>query len=679
MINRRMTESLRRCAGPLLMLLLLGLQTLFPAGAVEPVTLNFQEADLAAVIETVGRITGRNFVVDPRVKGRVTVVSPGPLAPAEVYQIFLSVLEVNGYAAVDEGAVTKIVPDVNARQSGTPVRIGATEPGGAGLVTQVVPLKYIPAAQLVPVLRPLVPQNGLVAAYADTNTLIISDLAANVGRLVEIVRSLDRPTHNQQEVVALTQASAGEVARALKALAGEGAAGQVVADERTNSVILSGDAATRGRLRQVVQQLDGPRSAGGNTYVAALRYARAEQVAPIIASILGGSLAGKAGEGAAPAVPAGTDKARVQAYPATNAVVITAAPDQIATGRSVIEQLDIRRPQVMVEALIVEVSADRSKEIGVQWAISGIADGSGPAGLINFANSGLSLGTLATSLLGSGTGGNVGVGTGTAAAGLGTGGSSGAGALNVGEGGTLAIGKVNGSGTDWAVLLRALLSDTDTNILSTPTLLTLDNEEAEIVVAQTVPFLTGQFTNTGAANSALNPFQTIDRQDVGLTLKVKPQINEDGTVLLAVEQEVASVEQASKARIGAVDVVTNKRAIKTNVLVDNGATIVLGGLIDDQLSEGQSRVPGLASIPVLGALFRFDNSRVVKRNLMVFLRPTVLLLAQDNVIATHGKYQAIREQQLRLREQPMRKPTLLPEVAPGEEMAPIEEGGGVRR
>lgn len=673
-----MIEPLRRWAGPLLMLLLLGLQTPFPAGAVEPVTLNFQEADLTAVIETVGRITGRNFVVDPRVKGRVTVVSPGPLAPAEVYQIFLSVLEVNGYAAVDEGAVTKIVPDVNARQSSTPVRVGATEPAGAGLVTQVVPLRYIPAAQLVPVLRPLVPQNGLVAAYADTNTLIISDLAANVGRLVEIVRSLDRPTHNQQEVVALTQASAGEVARALKALAGEGAAGQVVADERTNSVILSGDAATRARLRQLVQQLDGPRSAGGNTFVAALRYARAEQVAPIIASILGGSFAGKAGEGAAAAVPAGTDKARVQAYPATNAVVITAAPDQIATGRSVIEQLDIRRPQVMVEALIVEVSADRSKEIGVQWAISGIADGTGPAGLINFANSGLSLGTLATALLGSGTGGDTG-GLGTTTPGLGTGGSSGTGALNVGEGGTLAIGKVNGSGTDWAVLLRALLSDTDTNILSTPTLLTLDNEEAEIVVAQTVPFLTGQFTNTGAANSALNPFQTIDRQDVGLTLKVKPQINEDGTVLLAVEQEVASVEQASKARIGAVDVVTNKRAIKTNVLVDNGATIVLGGLIDDQLSEGQSRVPGLASIPVLGALFRFDNSRVVKRNLMVFLRPTVLLLAQDSVTATHGKYQAIREQQLRQREPASGRPTLLPEVAPGEEMAPIEEGGGVRR
>jgi len=673
-----MIEPLRRWAGPLLMLLLLGLQTPFPAGAVEPVTLNFQEADLTAVIETVGRITGRNFVVDPRVKGRVTVVSPGPLAPAEVYQIFLSVLEVNGYAAVDEGAVTKIVPDVNARQSGTPVRVGATEPAGAGLVTQVVPLRYIPAAQLVPVLRPLVPQNGLVAAYADTNTLIISDLAANVGRLVEIVRSLDRPTHNQQEVVALTQASAGEVARALKALAGEGAAGQVVADERTNSVILSGDAATRARLRQLAQQLDGPRSAGGNTFVAALRYARAEQVAPIIASILGGSLAGKAGEGAAAAVPAGTDKARVQAYPATNAVVITAAPDQIATGRSVIEQLDIRRPQVMVEALIVEVSADRSKEIGVQWAISGIADGTGPAGLINFANSGLSLGTLATALLGSGTGGDTG-GLGATTPGLGTGGSSGTGALNVGEGGTLAIGKVNGSGTDWAVLLRALLSDTDTNILSTPTLLTLDNEEAEIVVAQTVPFLTGQFTNTGAANSALNPFQTIDRQDVGLTLKVKPQINEDGTVLLAVEQEVASVEQASKARIGAVDVVTNKRAIKTNVLVDNGATIVLGGLIDDQLSEGQSRVPGLASIPVLGALFRFDNSRVVKRNLMVFLRPTVLLLAQDSVTATHGKYQAIREQQLRQREPAPGRPTLLPEVAPGEEMAPIEEGGGVRR
>jgi general secretion pathway protein D len=645
-----------------------------PLQAQEPITLNFQEAELSAVIETVGRITGRNFVIDPRVKGRVTVISPGPLQPGEVYQIFLSVLEVNGYAAVEEGAVTKIVPDVNARQSGTPVRIGTTEPAGGGLVTQVITLKYVPAAQLVPVLRPLVPQNGLVAAYADTNTLLISDLATNVGRLVEIVRAIDRPTHNQQEVIPLAQASATEVARALKALASEGAAGQsVVADERTNSVILSGDAATRARLRQLVTQLDGPRGAGGNTYVATLRYARAEQVAPIVAGILGGAVAGKAGEGTPAATASGSDKARVQAYAATNAVVITAAPDQIATARTVIEQLDIRRPQVMVEALIVEVSADRSKELGVQWAVSGISDGSGPLGLINFANSGLDLGTLATTLLGQGS--DSGTGTGAATGGLGTAGES----ITVGQGGSLAVGKVNGRGTDWAVLLRALLSDTDTNILSTPTLLTLDNEEAQIVVAQTVPFLTGQFTNTGAANSAINPFQTIDRQDVGLTLKVKPQINEDGTVLLAVEQEVASVEQASKARIGAVDVVTNKRAIKTNVLVDNGATIVLGGLIDDQLSEGRSRVPGLAAIPVLGALFRFDNSRVVKRNLMVFLRPTVLLMAEDNAMPTHGKYNVIREQQRRAREPVPRQRTLLPEVAPSEEMAPVEEGGGVHR
>lgn len=642
----------------------------------EPITLNFQEAELSAVIETVGRITGRNFVVDPRVKGRVTVVSPGPLQPGEVYQIFLSVLEVNGYAAVEEGAVTKIVPDVNARQSGTPVRVGTAEPAGGGLVTQVITLKYVPAAQLVPVLRPLVPQNGLVAAYADTNTLLISDLAANVGRLVEIVRAIDRPTHNQQEVVPLAQASAAEVARALKALAGEGAAAQaVVADERTNSVILSGDAATRARLRQLVERLDGPRSAGGNTYVATLRYARAEQVAPIVAGILGGVVTGKTADGApAGGAVSGTDKSRVQAYAATNAVVITAAPDQIATARSVIEQLDIRRPQVMVEALIVEVSADRSKELGVQWAVSGISDGSGPLGLINFANSGLDLGTLATTLLGQRTDSGVGTSIGTAGA-LN---SSGVAGVELGQGGSLAVGKVNGRGTDWAVLLRALLSDTDTNILSTPTLLTLDNEEAQIVVAQTVPFLTGQFTNTGAANSAINPFQTIDRQDVGLTLKVKPQINEDGTVLLAVEQEVASVEQASKARIGAVDVVTNKRAIKTNVLVDNGATIVLGGLIDDQVSEGRSRVPGLAALPVLGALFRFDNSRVVKRNLMVFLRPTVLLMAEDNMAVTHGKYNVIREKQRRARESVPSQRTLLPEVAPGEEMAPVEEGGGVQ-
>jgi general secretion pathway protein D len=544
-------------------------------------------------------------------------------------------------------------------------------------VTQVIGLKYVPAAQLVPVLRPLVPQNGLVAAYADTNTLIISDLAANVGRLVEIVRSIDRPTHNQQEVVPLAQASAGEVARALKTLAGEGAAGQaVVADERTNSVILSGDAATRARLRQLVERLDGPRAAGGNTYVATLRYARAEQVAPILAGILGGTVASPSTSGAPASTSSGTDKARVQAYAATNAVVITAAPDQIASVRSVIEQIDIRRPQVMVEALIVEVSADRSKELGVQWALSGVADGSGPVGVVNFANSGLSLGTLATALLVQHSDSGAGAGT-TGTSGAPNGG--GVAGVALGDGGTLAVGKVNSRGTSWAVLLRALLSDANTNILSTPTLLTLDNEEAKIVVAQTVPFVTGQYSATGAANSAINPFQTIDRQDVGLTLKVKPQINEDGTVLLAVEQEVASVEQASKASIGAVDVVTNKRSIKTNVLVDNGATIVLGGLIDNQTQDGRSRVPGLASIPVLGALFRFDNSRVVKRNLMVFLRPTVLLVAQDNVAATHGKYNAIREQQRRAREPAPSQGTLLPEVAPGEEMAPVEEGGGVHR
>jgi len=602
----------------------LALWLMVGASWAEPITLNFQDVDIAAVINAVGKITGKNFIVDPRVKGKVTMISARPMEADEVYEVFLSILEVHGYAAVGEGNIVKVVPDVTARQSATPVTTQDSRKSDSSMVTRVLRVENVPATQLVPVLRPLVPQNGHVAAYPETNTLVISDMADNVDRLAAIIRNIDKPIYSQAEVVTLRQASATQVVKSLKGLA-SGDPNQpnaIVADDRTNSVIIGGDPAARARLRSLIQRLDGPAPPSGNTYVAYLKYANAKEMIPVLMGVLGGTT-----PGGQPGASGGQtqDGASIQAYEATNALIITAPPDDIGKLRIVIDQLDIRRPQVMVEALIVEVAADKTKQLGLQWLMDGSPGGRGPVALTNFPGVGTSLAEIGAALLADSV-------------------------PPISSGITTGVGDFNRKGVDFGVILQALLSDGDTNVLSTPTLLTMDNEEAEIVVGQNVPFVTGSFASgstTGGA-SGVNPFQTIQREDVGLTLKIKPQINEGGAVQLAVEQEVSSVAPSSNA-VRAADIITNKRSIKTNVLVDNGQMVVLGGLIDDNIQTTQQKVPLLGDLPVLGVLFRAERTQKVKRNLMVFLRPSILREPNDGMGLTQSKYDLLRRQQLDVR------------------------------
>ncbi len=456
----------------------------------ETVTLNLKDADISALISTVAAVTDKNFIVDPRVKGKVTVISSRPMNNDEVYQVFLSILKVHGFAAVPSGEVIKIVPDVNAKQDGIPTASDKQPGRGDEMVTRVVQVDNVAAAQLVPILRPLIPQQGHLAAYPATNVLIISDRARNVDRLVKIIRRIDQVSDSEIEIIPLQHASANEVVRVLTSLnraapikgkvPGAAAGGQVlVADERTNSVLLGGDRATRLRMRAIISHLDTPLDSGGNTDVVYLRYAVA---ADIVDTLMG---VGKVEEQEAGQGKRGGGSSRgsfdIQADEATNSLVITAPPDIMRTLRRVISQLDIRRAQVLVEAIIAEVSEGTARELGVQWLFNGAKDSEGPVGVVNFTNSGSLIADIIN------------------------------GAASVADGGAfpaildnalLGFGRTNSNSFNYIGVLNAIASDANNNILSTPTLVTLDNEEAEIIVGENVPFLTGSFTSTGASDGA---------------------------------------------------------------------------------------------------------------------------------------------------------------------------------
>jgi general secretion pathway protein D len=551
----------------------------------------------------------------------------------EVYQVFLSILKVHGFAAIPSGAVTKIVPDVNAKQDNIPT-VTAREPGsGDEMVTRVVEVKNVAAAQLVPILRPLIPQQGHLAAYPATNVLVISDRAANVERLVTIIRRIDQVSDSEIEVIPLQHASAAEVVRVLNSLErapgagkvprGRGGEGQavLVADERTNSVLLGGDRSDRLRLRVIISHLDTPLDAGGNTTVVYLNYAEAKDLVPVLTGV-GKKIEGEA-QGKVSAPKAEFD---IQADEAMNALVITAPPDVMRTLKRVITELDVRRAQVLVDAIIAEVSMNTARELGVQWVFSGLNSGNGvsPVGLINFTNTGTNIADVINSAVDVVNGGTIPTPAG-----------------NVLLGG----GKYDKNDNfNYLAVINALASDSNTNILSTPTLVTLDNEEAEIIIGQNVPFVTGSFTSTGAGNDATNPFQTIQRQDVGLTLKLKPQINEGDALKLNIEQEVSSI---APSVAGASDIITNKRSIKTSVMVGDGNVVVLGGLIEKQTGESVQKVPLLGDLPGIGALFRSKGGNVTKTNLMVFIHPVIL---RDSAVAeqsTSSKYNYFRALQFK--------------------------------
>jgi general secretion pathway protein D len=642
-INNHTGNCLRQAVWAVLLFLLCNM-----SWAAQSVTLNFKDAELESVIGWIAEQTGKNFIIDPRVKSKVTIISGKPLNKDEIYQVFLSVLEVHGFAAVPTGKVIKIIPDVNAKQSG--VRVAGPGDNGQGdeMITRVIQLENVPAAQLVPILRPMIPQQGHMVAYQPSNVLIISDRAINIDRIAEIIARVDVPSEEDEvEIIPLQHASATEVVRILTTLQqqsqqqvqqqGGGLPDRkatFIADERTNSVLLGGGKSNRLRLRALITHLDMPLEREGNIHVVYLRYANAKELMPVLTGV-GQSVAQQeqVKKGPAPAASSQAQNFTIQADESTNALVITASLEVYRSLLAVIHQLDVRRAQVLVEGIVAEVSMNKAAELGIQWIVDGTPSGHGPVGLTNFNNAGgSSLGTL---------------GSAAAAAATSTSGVGGLAGLVLPEGMTLGIGRFNSDTFNFGVLLRALQGDGSTNVLSTPSLLTLDNQEAEIVVGQNVPFLTGSFSTVSGGTTPTNPFQTIQRQDVGLTLKVKPQINEGNTIKLDVEQKVDSLAAGVR---GAADLVTNTRSIKTTVLVDNGEVVVLGGLLKDDLQETEQKVPGLGDLPLLGGLFRYKSTTLVKTYLMVFLHPVIMrdeaLLAR----VSGEKYSFMRAKQLELRE-----------------------------
>lgn len=584
----------------------------------DKITLNLKDADIRALISTVSRFTGKNFVIDPRVKAKVTVVSAKTMSPDEVYEVFLSILQVHGYAAVPVGSVIKIVPEVNAKQGPLPTKMGV----GDELVTRVLTLDHVPAAQLVPILRPLVPQQGHLAAYNPTNTLIITDHSANIKRLTQIIRDIDKPESDELEIIPLKHASASELVRIINSLhskTGPGAASQanrlmLAADDRTNSILMTGERSERLKARATISQLDTPLEEGGNTNVIYLKYAKAEDIVKILTGVQKSKAASKAkiAKSAPQAQNANVD---IQFDEATNAIIITAGPDVVRRMKSIIRKLDIRRAQVLVESIIAEISNNRSKELGGQFAVAPEEgkNGTVPIGIANFG----------------GTSGIAGLFNPTTR-------------LNaIGDGITLGVGRQSG-GTRFAFLLKALNADAATNILSTPSIVTMDNQEAEIVVGQNVPFVTGSYSTTGSTTGAANPFQTIERQDVGITLKVTPQINDGDTIKLDINQEISNIAASSAAS----DLITNKRTLKTSVMVQDGEILVLGGLIDENMQDRVQKVPLLGDIPLLGALFRSHTTQKVKQNLMVFMRPSILHDETTATSQTSEKYNYLRAQQI---------------------------------
>ncbi|WP_417686854.1 type II secretion system secretin GspD [Pseudidiomarina gelatinasegens] len=606
--------------------------------------LNLKDADIRAFVTQVADITGYSFVVDPRVKGKVTVLSSAPMNKDEIYDLFLAVLQVHGFTAIPGEEVIKVVQQVDAKQSAESLDRFTSVPSEQ-LITRVIQVNNANALELVPILRPLVAKYGHLAGVAAANALIVSDHAANIRRIEDIVRELDSPSKYEVEVIQLREAWVGDMVKLLQELAPDeiGKPGgadvarkySVTADERSNRLILRGDQTFRDKMRGLIRKLDQPSATGGTTKVIRLKHADAKTLTEILKGVMG-ELAKEAPGGAAQGASSATRQTAFSIFAdeGLNALVIRGEPSMMQEAELIVSQLDVRRAQVLIEAAIVEISDELGEDLGIQLAVGDESGGSTPVAGTNFTNVGRSLGEVLSALL---TDSLI-----TPAAG----------------GITVGAGERDKNGVSWGVLLQALSTSAAANLLSTPSIITLDNQESEIIVGQNVPFRTGQSTTTGDGLS--NPFTTIERRDIGLTLKVTPTISEDGLVRLVVEQTTEDVAESIE---NASDIVTNKREIKTTVLADDGETIVLGGLIKDDYQVSKSKVPLLGDIPVLGRLFSSESERRVKRNLLVFLRPTIMLDKVDAVAATEDKYNSLWEVDLGIREklgmpQPEERPAI---------------------
>lgn len=647
----------------------------------EKITVNFVNADIQSVIKTVGQHTGKNFILDPRVTGTVNIVSDQPVSKDMLYRILLSALRVQGYAAVEGDGFVKIVPEAEAKTSAVPTGEAARHAPAESIVTQVFVLQNENAVQLVPVLRPLVTANNFIAAYPNSNAIVITDYAANVRRIQRIIESIDRPSSTDVEIVHLQNASAIDIAQMLQRVVPEmnvpanapGTTPKAAAavDPRTNSLVVRADnPPLMHRIKALALGLDSPGAGSGNIYTVFLRNADCSRIAETLRGLLAGSEltrtttvsttpAGNtssqttastsigAGAAANPSAP----NSVIQAYPPTNSIIISAPEPLYRSLRTVIDALDQRRAQVYVEALIVEVNANKASEFGVQWnAGRNIGDGQTVFGGTNFSTTvGSNILGVASNPLGIGQGLNLGIIKG---------------ALTI-------PGFVGSDGKpieipNLQLLARALEGDNDANVLSTPNVLTLDNEEAKIVVGQNVPFITGSFT-TPVSGSAQNPFQTIERKDIGLTLRVTPQVSEAGAVKLRISTEVSSVT-TDKTLVQSADIITNKRSLDSSVLVDDGQIVVLGGLIQDDQQGTIDKVPLLGDIPYLGALFRYQSRSHKRTNLMIFLRPVVLRDGAAAAALTNDRYEYIRNLQGEMRLPPA---ALLP-AEPVRQLPPLD-------
>ncbi len=613
-------------------------------------TLNFANAELEAVVRTVADMVGKTAIVDPRIKGTLNLQSDKPLTRQQAYQQLLTQLRLSGYSAVDTGRVLRVVPEADGKLQGGAV---SAEPiinkRGDELLTQIFKLQFESAQTMLTVVRPLVAPNNVVTAAQGSNALIVTDYAENLQRISKLLNELDKPSTPQTEMIALKNASAVDIASLLQRLQEGGntpTAGQaqarstILAEVRSNSLLVKAPSSLAlDQTKQLIAKLDVPNAKNGNVNIIHLKNADATKLAATLRAVLSGdtsaaqvaapagvNVAGVANAAATNTNTGLSERSTVQADATTNTLIITAPEPIYRNLRGIIEQLDVRRAQVYVESLIVEVTSEKAAEFGVQW-LSGMSRAANGTGRTGFGGTSFSNSSGAVSIQAAAADPSALTGAGFV--------------LGVANGVSTILGK---SFLNLGFLAQALEKEAQANILSTPNVTTLDNEEAKVIIGENVPFITGSYSQSGTSGGATtNPFQTIERKDVGLTLKVRPQVSESGTIKLAIYQEISAVKDKTLA----AGIITSKRSIETNVLVDNGQVVVIGGLIEDGFSDGEDKVPGLGDIPIFGNLFKTQSRKRSKTNLMIFLRPIIVTDAKASSLLTQDRYDGIRNLQER--------------------------------
>jgi general secretion pathway protein D len=632
----------------------------FPAFAAQTWKINLLNADINAFVSEVADITGKNFAVDPRVKGNVTVISNKALNRDQVYDLFQGVLNVNGVVAIPSGNTIKLVPDVNAKQSGVPFDF-RNKARGDGVVTRVIWLSNTNPNDLVPALRPLMSQFAHLAAVPGTNALIVSDRADSIEQLTELVRTLDGGADDKLEVISLKETNVDDIINQIDALTAtsvtkdvRGSRLRIIADSRNNRLLIKGDDKARQRIKALVSQLDvPPRDLLGGMHVFRLQNASAKSMATMLQGLISNNSSGGtkssnySASSSAPSTSNTTGESgstgssssgnsaptvfsengvSIIANDELNAIVVKADPTLMREIGSTIKQLDVRRAQVLIQAAIVEVSGSNIEQLGVQWALGNLTTG---VGLINFSNAGSSIAKIAGAVA-----------------------SKSYTSISAPDGALFAAGKSstnsNGQTSFYGALVNALKSTSGANLISVPSVMVLDNVKAEMIVGQNVPFITGSTATTAAVGGTTTPFTTIERKDVGVTLKVTPHIGEGGTLRLEIEQEVSAIVPTSSLSATTSDVVTSKRSVKTTVIADNGQTIVLGGMMQDDNTQSVNSVPGLGSLPWIGGLFRSKANSYTKDNLLIFLQPTILRDGDSADNLSQERYSQIRVLQLEL-------------------------------